>query len=89
MIDTGATGYGQTVLWAAAVHESFPHLDGLVWTSRQHDRDFAGVLFGDRVSETDVTPTGGVERIDAGPGRARIGEFAHAARQCEIDIIPE
>jgi len=85
MIDTDATRYGETVLWAAAVHESFPHFDGLVWTSHQHDRDFACVLFGDRVSEADVTPIGVVEPIDTGQGRARIGEFA---RDYEIDIVP-
>ncbi|HME27939.1 MAG TPA: RES domain-containing protein [Acetobacteraceae bacterium] len=48
MIDTDATCYGETVLWAAAVHVSFPHLDGLIWTSHQHDRETACVLFGDR-----------------------------------------
>ena len=85
MIDTDATYYRETVLWAAAVHESFPHLDGLIWTSRQHDRDMACVLFGDRVSEADVTPIGPVELIDAGPGRERIGKFAKAY---EIDIVP-
>jgi len=54
----------------------------LVWTSHQHDRDFACVLFGDRVSEADIT--GVVIPIDAGPGRERIGEFA---REYEIDIV--
>jgi len=50
MIDTDETCYGQTVLWTAAVHESFPHLDGLVWTPHQHDRDFA------RRYEIDIVP---------------------------------
>ncbi len=85
MIDTDATCYGQTVQWAVAVHVSFPHLDGLVWTSRQHDRDFACLLFGDRVSQNDVTPVGAVEPIDVGNGRARLGEFA---QRYEIDIVP-
>jgi hypothetical protein len=85
MIDTDATCYGETVLWAATVHESFPRFDGLVWTSHQHDRDFACVLFGDRVSEADVAPIGTVERIDTGRGRAHISEFA---RDYEIDIVP-
>jgi hypothetical protein len=73
------------VLWAGASHESFRHLEGLVWTSHQYDRDFACVPFGDRVSEADVTPTGAVEPIEAGPGRARVGEFA---KEYEIDIVP-
>lgn len=85
MIDTDATCYRETVLWAAAVHESFPHLDGLVWTSHQHDRDFACMLFGNRVSEADVTPIGAVQPIDVGSGRKRIGDFA---QQYEIDIVP-
>jgi hypothetical protein len=85
MIDTDATCYSQTVLWAGAVHVTFPRLDGLVWTSRQHDRYFACVLFGDRVGEADLTPIGATDPIDAGPGRARIGDFA---RRYEIDIVP-
>jgi hypothetical protein len=86
MIDTDATSYGETVLWAAAAHETFLNLDGLVWTSHQHDRDFACVLFGDRVSEADVAPVGIVEQIDNGPGRVRVGDFAW---QYNIDIFPE
>jgi hypothetical protein len=85
MIDTDATCYAETVLWAAAAHRSFPTLDGLVWTSHQHDRDFACVLFGDRVSEDDITQIGTVAPIDVGPGRDRIGDFA---KEYEIDIIP-
>jgi hypothetical protein len=85
MIDTDATCYGETVPWAAAAHQSFPSLDGLVWTSHQHDRGFACVLFGDRVKEDDVTPIGAVAPIDVGTGRTRIGDFA---MEYEIDIIP-
>lgn len=85
MIDTDATFYGETVQWAAAAHQSFPTLDGLVWTSHQHDRDFACLLFGDRVSENDITPIGTIAPVEAGPGRARIAEFA---REYEIDIVP-
>lgn len=85
MIDTDATCYTETALWAAVVHQSFPTLDGLVWTSHQHDRDFACVLFGDRISEEDITPIGAVAPIDGGPGRDRIGEFA---KEYEIDIVP-
>ncbi len=84
MIDTDATAYDETVLWAAAVHDNFPHLDGLVWTSRQHDRDFACVLFGDRVQEADMKPISATQAIDAGPGRAKIGAFA---KDYKIDIL--
>ena len=85
MIDTDATCYGETVQWAAATHRSFPTLDGLVWTSHQHDRDFACMFFGDRVSERDITPIGASAAVDAGPGRVRIGVFA---REYDIDILP-
>jgi RES domain len=84
MIETDATTYGQTVLWAAAVHASFPKIDGVIWTSRQHDRDFACVLFGGRVAATDLLP-GTSESIDIGPGRARI---SRCAASYDIDIIP-
>lgn len=86
MIDTDATAYTETVQWAARVHANFPKLDGLIWTSRQHDRDWACVLFGDRVAETDLEPLKGTEQsVDAGPGRAALGQFAYAY---QIDILP-
>ena len=85
MIDTDATCYAETALWAVAVHQSFADLDGLVWTSHQHDRHLSYLLFGDRVSETDLTPTGAIEPIDTGIGRSKIGMFA---AQYEIDILP-
>ncbi len=86
MIETDATAYGETVQWAAGVHSNFPDFDGIIWTSRQHDRDWACVLFGDRVAEVDLHPlarTG--QRIDAGPGRTVLGQFAF---DYGIDIIP-
>ena len=85
MIDTDATCYMETVRWAAAVDASFPRLDGLIWTSHQHDRDFACVLFGDRVKRTDLHPAAPIERVDIGPGRARIGVFC---KNYKIDILP-
>jgi RES domain len=85
MIDTDATAYPDTAKWAAAVHDTFPDFDGLIWTSRQHDRDYACVLFGDRVSETDIIPCGTTEAIDIGPGRSKVGDFA---KKYGIDILP-
>ncbi|MCB8878565.1 RES domain-containing protein, partial [Acidisoma silvae] len=84
MIESDATTYAQTVLWAAAVHASFPKVDGIIWTSRQHDRDRACALFGDRVSEKDLKPMSS-EPIDIGPGRVRIGQCAIAYK---VTIIP-
>ncbi|MDE0521189.1 MAG: RES family NAD+ phosphorylase [Boseongicola sp.] len=47
--------YGQTVLWAKAIHRDFPDADGLAWTSNQCDPDDACLFFGDRVVEIDFT----------------------------------
>jgi hypothetical protein len=53
LIETPKSTYGQTVLWAQAIHRAQPDLDGLTWTSRQCDPDQCTILFGDRVSEAD------------------------------------
>ena len=55
LISSSAALYGQTVLWAAAVHRDIPDADGLVWTSNQCDPDDACLFFGDRVRERDFT----------------------------------
>ena len=47
--------YGETVLWAAAIHRDVPGAHGLVWTSNQCDPDNACLFFGDRVDESDFT----------------------------------
>jgi hypothetical protein len=86
MIDTDATSYEQTVQWAARVHEMFPHLDGLIWTSHQHDRDFACVLFGGRVQPGDLhSIKSSMRPIDAGRGRDRLLRFT---TEFGIDIVP-
>ena len=41
--------YPDTAQWAQALHRQFPDVDGLLWMSRQRDRDHALVLFGDRL----------------------------------------
>ena len=38
-----------TSRWAEALHRQCKDADGLVWMSRQRDRDRAMLLFGDRV----------------------------------------
>ncbi len=49
LIDTEKDAYPATRKWAAAIHRRNPHLQGMVWVSRQDDRARALVLFGDRV----------------------------------------
>lgn len=38
-----------TARWAEALHRQFKDIDGLMWMSKQRDRDRALMLFGDRV----------------------------------------
>jgi hypothetical protein len=53
LIDTPKSTYGQTVLWARAIHQGQGDIDGLIWTSRQCDPDQCVILFGDRIAEAD------------------------------------
>ena len=55
LITSGPAIYGETVLWAAAIHRDVHDADGLVWTSNQCDPDNACLFFGDRVDEGDFT----------------------------------
>lgn len=45
-----ARDYPGTARWAEALHQQLPRIDGLVWMSRQRDRDQALLLFGDRAA---------------------------------------
>lgn len=49
LIDSPTRLYPQTARWAQALYHQGPDIDGLLWMSRQRDRDFALVLFGDRL----------------------------------------
>ena len=60
LIDTPASSYSQTRLWAEAVHAQ-SDADGLMWTSRRCDPERALILFGDRVGGSDLT------RMDSQP----------------------
>lgn len=57
LIDTTAACYPITAAWALAIHQSRPDADGLIWTSKRCDPQQALLLFGDRVSESDLTAT--------------------------------
>lgn len=48
LIASPSRDYPDTALWAQAVHQQFDDVDGLLWMSRQRDRDHALLLFGDR-----------------------------------------
>ena len=53
LVATTAKLYGQTAIWAQAIHHTFPKAHGLVWTSNQCDPDSAYLFFGDRTGTTD------------------------------------
>ena len=55
LIDTPKSTYSQTVTWAQAIHVTHSDADGLAWTSRQCDPAICIVLFGDRVTEADLS----------------------------------
>ena len=60
LITSAARDYPETARWAEALHQQFKDIDGLMWMSRQRDRDRALVLFGDRVQGAlDGAPQGG------------------------------
>jgi hypothetical protein len=66
LIETPKSTYDLTVLWAQAIHHARPHIDGLIWTSRQCDPDQCVILFEDRVGEGDFEVQDCVEvRADA------------------------
>ncbi len=46
--------YSRTAEWARAIHDQFPDVEGLIWTSNQCDPDDVLLLFGDRVAEPDL-----------------------------------
>ncbi|WP_456634722.1 RES family NAD+ phosphorylase [Bradyrhizobium sp. USDA 10063] len=59
LIDTEKDKYPDTRKWAEAIHAACPGVEGLFWVSRQDDRAFAVVLFGDRLAAADLSPSGG------------------------------
>lgn len=54
LIQTPKSTYGQTALWAQAIHRAHPHIDGLAWTSVQCDPDICVMLFEDRIAEAQL-----------------------------------
>ncbi|NOJ41512.1 RES family NAD+ phosphorylase [Bradyrhizobium australiense] len=63
LIDTEKDEYPNTRKWAEAIHAACPHADGLCWVSRQDDRALALMLFGDRITAKDLSPTGAPQNL--------------------------
>ena len=51
LITSAPIDYLDTARWAEAIHRQFADVDGLLWMSRQRDRDEAVMLFGDRAGK--------------------------------------
>ena len=54
LIDTTKAHYPATRAWAEQVYAAHPHVQGLLWSSRQVDRALAVVLFGTRIKASDL-----------------------------------
>ena len=53
LIESSPKLYRQTAAWAKAIHDQFPDVEGLVWTSNRCDPEDAYLFFGDRVRDVD------------------------------------
>lgn len=58
LIDTEKEQYPATRKWAEAIHRQCPQAQGLSWISRQDDSARAVILFGDRIPDGVLRPTG-------------------------------
>jgi len=63
LIDTEKDKYPDARKWAEAIHAACSGAEGLFWVSRQDDRAFAIVLFGDRLAAADLLPSGGPRSV--------------------------
>ena len=53
LIESSLKLYKETAAWAKAIHDQFPDVEGLVWTSNRCDPEDAYLFFGDRVRDVD------------------------------------
>jgi hypothetical protein len=63
LIDTSKAHYPATRRWAQALYTQFPAAHGLRWTSRQDDQAHAVMLFGTRISPSDIAWDGSSESL--------------------------
>ena len=54
LIETPKSTYGQTSLWAQAIHRARSDIDGMIWTSRQRDPDQCVILFEDWLGRRNI-----------------------------------
>jgi hypothetical protein len=85
LVDCDPAEYAITARWAQRFHAQERAADGLYWRSRQFDRSFAFMLFGDRVAETDLNPVYD-ETVALWQGEG-LEEVRAAAELAEITIV--
>lgn len=79
LIEASKSQYPRTAAWAQALHGCGERVDGLVWVSRQNDGTRSVVLFGDRVSESDLESIGELLPLKDGPGYEAVLNAANRA----------
>lgn len=83
LIESSAAQYNTTARWAEAIHRDST-VDGLLWVARQNDRALGVVLFGDRISPTDLDVL--VDSLPLAHGTGWNYVLA-AAEECDIAVI--
>jgi hypothetical protein len=84
LIDTLASQYVHTAQWAIAIHDAYPDIDGLVWTSRRCDPQSAYVLFGDRPEQPGIAKP---NSLDIGSTPALMGDIQAFGRRAGITLV--
>jgi hypothetical protein len=79
LIDTFAADYDATAQWAIALHDNFPDIDGLVWTSRRCDPEKAYLLFADRLPVHLLHPVQRARIVETNALLLQIRDFADRA----------
>jgi hypothetical protein len=85
LVDCEPSEYPTTAQWAERFHSCAEAPDGLYWRSRQYDKSFALMLFGDRVAESDLRPVLD-ETIPLWQGDG-LDEVLAAAERANVTII--
>lgn len=79
LIDSPARNYPATAKWAKALYECPQQPDGLIWISRQYDRAAALILFGRRVSRSELRVIEPPSPLAIGAGLEDVRASAEAA----------
>ncbi|MFS8057028.1 RES family NAD+ phosphorylase [Rhizobium sp. BR 317] len=84
LVDTTAASYAITAQWALAIHQNRPDIDGLIWTSKRCDPQQALLLFGDRVSQSNLTE---VSKISIYSNVEEMRQIVGFAARVDITIV--